>query len=315
MRIGLDIGGTKIDAVAIDANGAVAHRLRLPTGFGASEVVTSATAAVQGLADLAGIPLHTFRSIGVGIPGVVDPANGRVSHAVNLGFADVDFGSALAVRTGLAVAVENDVNAAALGAYHALSLRDSMAYLNLGTGLASGLVVDGQLWRGARGAAGEIGHIPIDPAGALCPCGQRGCLETVASGSAIARLWPTSPTHPLETYPAAALFSAADRGDARALSVRASLATGVASAVRLLVLSSDVDRVVIGGGLSNLGDALLSDVTRVLVDWSGGSPFLASLGLPSRVQLLPPDLPVAAVGAAMAGAPSPGISLATDAHR
>ena len=83
-----------------------------------------------------------------------------------------------------------------MGAFHLLGRPDthSMAYLNLGTGLAAGLVLNGALWRGSRGTAGEIGHIPVDPNGALCSCGQRGCLEMVASGSAVARQWPTD--HP-----------------------------------------------------------------------------------------------------------------------
>jgi predicted NBD/HSP70 family sugar kinase len=114
-----------------------------------------------------------------------------------------------------------------------------MAYLNLGTGLAAGLVLGGRLWRGSRGVAGEIGHIPVDPAGPLCPCGQRGCLELMASGSAVARQWP-----PDEPKPVRALFAAADAGDALAIEVRARLVDNVAAAVRLLVLTVDVDDVV-----------------------------------------------------------------------
>ena len=87
-----------------------------------------------------------------------------------------------------------------------------MAYLNLGTGLAAGIVLDGRLLRGGHGVAGEIGHIPVDPAGVVCGCGQRGCLETLASGSAIARMWPTD-----DPLPARELFDAADAGDEHAI--------------------------------------------------------------------------------------------------
>lgn len=297
LRVGIDIGGTKTDAVAIDAAGRVLHDLRLPTGFGAEAVLATAVSAVEGLSRAAGGA--PFASIGIGIPGTVDVASGRVEHAVNLGLSGLDLGAEVAARVGRGVRVENDVNAAALGAFSLLgrTAEQSMAYLNLGTGLAAGLVLGGRLWRGSRGVAGEIGHIPVDPAGPLCPCGQRGCLELMASGSAVARQWPTDDPKPVR-----ALFAAADTGDALASSVRERLTENVAAAVRLLVLTVDVDDVVIGGGLSSLGDALLADVRAVLGRWAGDSEFLASLELPRRVTLVPHGVNAAAIGAALVGA-------------
>jgi predicted NBD/HSP70 family sugar kinase len=196
----------------------------------------------------------------------------------------------------MAVRVENDVNAATVGACHLLQLHGSVAYLNLGTGLAAGFLIDGQLWRGATGAAGEIGHIPVDPRGTVCPCGQRGCLETVASGSAVARQWPTAHAHP-----ASDMFAAAARGDKRAQAVKRLLAEGVGAAIRLLVLTVDVDTVIVGGGLSRLGAPLLDDVRAVLLEQALASPFVATLQLPSRIRLLSTQLPAAAVGAALIG--------------
>lgn len=299
MRAGIDIGGTKTDAVAIDDTGAVVQQLRVPTGFGAPAVLETAVEAATMLAERLGIGADEYESVGVGIPGTVDSATGRVAHAVNLGLEGLDLGAALAGRLGTTVRVENDVNAAALGAYHLLEASDSrsMAYLNLGTGLAAGLVLGGRLWRGSRGTAGEIGHIPVDPNGPLCPCGQRGCLEMTASGSAVARQWPTDHPRPVQ-----ALFEAAESGDVLAIEVRQRLIDNVASAVRVLVLTVDVDVVVIGGGISSLGSPLLHAVTGVLESWAAASPFLASLELPSRVELLPAGFPAAAVGAALVGA-------------
>jgi predicted NBD/HSP70 family sugar kinase len=296
MRVGIDIGGTKTDAVAILSDGSVGQQLRLPTGFGPSAVVETAVLAVMQLAGLANTTVAGFGSIGIGIPGAVD--NGRVSHAVNLGLDGLDLGAQLSQRLGREVRIDNDVNAAALGAFHLLDKgRDeSMAYLNLGTGLAAGLVLHGSLWRGARGTAGEIGHIPVDPNGPECPCGQRGCLEMVASGSAIARQWPTD-----DPKPARALFAAASLGDAHALEVKTRFVENVAAAVRILVLTVDVDVVVIGGGLSSLGPVLLQDVVAVLASWEASSPFLASTALSSRVTILPSGFPAAAVGAALVG--------------
>lgn len=299
MRLGVDIGGTKTDAVAVNDSGEVAHRERLTTGFGSLAVVETALEAITGVAKLSGLDAAEFESIGIGIPGVVDNASGYVRHAVNLGFDELGLGDLLAARIGARVRIENDVTAAAFGAYSLLGINSSMAYLNLGTGIAAGLVIDGKLWRGARGTAGEIGHIPVDPNGELCPCGQHGCLETVASGSSISRAWPTTSGHS-----ALDLFDAADAGDAKALVIRSRLATGVASAVRLLILTADVETVVIGGGLSHLGDRLLGDVSEVLESWAASSTFLASLELTSRVRLVPDGHPVAAIGAALVGGAS-----------
>lgn len=298
LRVGIDIGGTKTDAVAIAADGSVAHELRLATGFGDDAVLATAVAAVEGLARAAGVGTDDFASIGIGIPGAVDVASGRVEHAVNLGLSGLDLGAVVSERLGRSVRVENDVNAAALGAFSLLgrTSTQSMAYLNLGTGLAAGLVLGGRLWRGSRGVAGEIGHIPVDPAGPLCPCGQRGCLELMASGSAVARQWPTD-----EPKPVRALFAAADAGDPLAIEVRARLVDNVAAAVRLLVLTVDVDDVVIGGGLSSLGDVLLAEVRAVLRRWAADSEFLSSLQLADRVALVPHGSNAAAIGAALVG--------------
>jgi glucokinase len=314
MRLGLDIGGTKTDAVALDDDGAIVDRVRLATGFGADAVIRTALDGIERIAAATGLDARRFASIGVGIPGQVDAARGTVSHAVNLGFDELDVGGRLSALLGREVKVENDVKAAALGAYRLLTARPvaassvessawssarSLAYLNLGTGLAAGHVIEGALWRGARGAAGEIGHIPFDPAGALCPCGQRGCLETVASGSAIARQWATD-----DPYPVRSLLAAAEGGHVGATRIRDRFIDGVAGAVRMLVLTLDVEIVMIGGGLSNLGPWLLDEVRRVLSSWAVESPFLASLGLDERVLLVPAGFPAAAVGAALVGAPS-----------
>jgi glucokinase len=294
VRVGVDIGGTNTDAVVLDDAGAIAHSLRLATGWGADEVLGTVTSAVRQLAGSAGVEPSQFLSIGVGIPGAVDAEHGTVTHARNLGVARLDLGALLAANLGATVRVENDVNAAALGAFHQLGLDDtrSLAYLNLGTGLAAGLVLGGKLWRGSRGAAGEIGHILIDPRGPLDVDGQPGALEVLASGSGIASQRPGAVTEMLE---------AAEAGDSIARDVRRRLFEGVASAVRILVLTVDVDVVVIGGGISTMGDSLLTPVRGLFAEWEAVSPFITSLGLGERVRILPPDSSTAAIGAAWLG--------------
>jgi len=298
MRVGIDIGGTKTEAVAVGDDGVVLESVRLATGFGAHAVIESAVAAVTGLAGAAGFDIAGVGTIGVGIPGAVDSATGRVSHALNLGLEQLELGTELGARLGTLVRVENDVNAAALGAFHLLDQPDSasMAYLNLGTGLAAGLVMRGELWRGARGGAGEIGHILIDPSGPLDLDGQAGALEAMASGSGIARQWARGGDNAVS-----AVLDAADAGEPEALQIRRRLFEGVAGSVRILVLTVDVDLVVIGGGISSLGARVLDGVDAIFADWSANSTFIESLALADRVRLLPSHAPVAALGAAYLG--------------
>ena len=290
--------------VALDADDAVLADVRMSSEPGPDKVVDIAAAAARELADRIGAPLSALAGIGIGIPGVVDAREGVLTHAVNLGVGGdgLPLAARLSRRTGIPVAVENDVNAAALGASRVLELDGTdLAYLSVGTGLAAGIVLSGRLHRGARGGAGEIGHVPVDPSGPMCPCGQRGCLEAVASGSAIARAWPVGnrPERAARESPAATLFRSAADGDPGARRVRAKIADHLAAAVQLLVLTVDVDVVVLGGGVSEVGEQLRLAVADGLFRRGRTSPFLASLDLPARVRLAPTGRPIAALGAAL----------------
>jgi glucokinase len=296
MRIGLDIGGTKILGVVMAADGGIVAQARLGTGGGPDGIIASATGVLSRLAVTLDGALPT--QVGIGIPGIVDRERGAVRHAVNLGLGGDWFPLAdrLAAETGADVIVENDLNAATWGA-HVLSGADDLAYLSLGTGLAAGFVLSGRLRRGAHGAAGEIGHVPVDPAGALCSCGLRGCLEQRASGSALTAAWPVQG----DDHPAEALFSAAAAGDQDAVNARDRFASGVAEAIRMLALSVDPVAIVIGGGVAQVGDPLLQAVAAALRSQAAQSPFLEALGLADRLSLLPAGLPVGAIGAALIG--------------
>lgn len=296
MRIGLDVGGTKTDAVALDPDGGIAGRVRLPTGWGAEAVTATILEAVERLAVETGSARADLSSVGIGIPGQIGPGGARVVHAVNLGVTELDLADAVAPVVGVPVRVENDVKAAAVGASALHGSSGVMAYLNLGTGVAAGIVRDGDLLRGARGTAGEIGHISIDPRGPLCRCGQHGCIEALTGGGAVAERWGRPGALPVRD-----VFDAADAGDPVARDLRAGIARGVAAAVRVLVLTLDADEVVLGGGLTALGQRLRADVSAELDASAAASPFMRSLRLDERVDLLPPGSPAAAVGAAIIG--------------
>ncbi|MFC8599589.1 ROK family protein [Isoptericola sp. NPDC057191] len=305
--VGLDIGGTKTLAVLLDAEGATVAQARLATERGPRGVVAGAARAAREVALQAGVGVADLAGVGVGVPGLVDPDAGTVRHAVNLGVdaAPLALAQLLGAELGgLPVGLENDLNVAALGAAHLEAAatgtsrsRVDLAFLALGTGLAAGLVLDGALRRGVGGAAGEIGHVPVDPTGPVCPCGQRGCLELYASGTAVARLWPASTGRPAPVE----LFEAAEQGVPGALEARDAYASAVAAAVRMLVLTVDVPRVVLGGGVAQLGQPLLDVVRDALARESRASGFLTSLHLADRVTLAPGHVPVGAVGAAVVG--------------
>jgi glucokinase len=301
LRIGLDIGATKILGAVMGEGGTVIAQARQDTQPGPDGILATVltvlgllAATLDGALFTGSVPVH----IGIGVPGIIDRDRGAVRHAVNLGLGGDWFPLAgrLAERTGATVVVENDLNAATWGA-HVLSGADDLAYLALGTGLAAGFVLSGALRRGAHGAAGEIGHVPVDPAGALCSCGQRGCLELSASGSALSAAWPSEGELP----PAVALFAAAAAGNPAAVAARDRYAARVADAIRMLGLAVDPAAIIIGGGVAHVGEPLQAAVTAALRDQAAASPFLAALDLAGRVSLLPGRLPVAAIGAALIG--------------
>jgi glucokinase len=291
-RIGLDIGATKIHGVVASPEGAVLAEALATTPSGGDDVVAAAAGVVAELRRMLDGALDAI--IGVGVPGLVDSARGAVKHAVNLGVDDwFPIADRIAERTGGRVIVDNDVSAAALGAAKVTGHPD-LVYLSIGTGLAAASILDGRLRRGFRSAAGEIGHVPVDPRGRACRCGQVGCLETEASGSAVADAWPV-----VGVPPAQALFDAAAAGDPRAVEVRDRFAARVADAVRLVSLMADPEYVVLGGGVAQVGDRLRIAVAHALAEQAATSPFLQSLDLPGRVLLVPGDVPVAALGAAL----------------
>lgn len=309
---GLDIGGTSIDGVLLAADGRPIARARHPSGHGPDEVVANAAAVIAQMRAAAGV--DAISAMGIGVPGTVDPAAGVVTHAVNLGISSIPLAARVGALAGARVVVENDVNVAALGRHHGLAqvgdAPRSLAYLNVGTGLAAGIVIGGEILRGASGNAGEIGHLAVDENMLSCPCGQSGCLETVASGSALERQWGADAADP-----GRGVVAAARRGDERARAILRRLHHGLATAVLTLVLTTDCERVVFGGGVGSLGTVVLDGVRGALRRRSARSRFLASLRADERIAETGPGADAARAAAILARTTDPGSARRAGASR
>ncbi|WP_069817380.1 ROK family protein [Streptomyces sp. TP-A0874] len=272
--IALDVGGTSMKAALVGTDGTVLHRSERPTRRerGPEAVVGSildfaADLGEEGLGRY-GVPAA---SAGVVVPGVVDAGGGTAVYAANLGWRDVPLRALLAARLSpsdgsrLPVALGHDVHAGGLAESRigAGGGVDRSLFLALGTGIAGAIGIDGRTEVGAHGAAGEIGHIVVRPDGPRCGCGRDGCLETVASASAVSRAWAAACGDP--EADAADCARAVESGDARALAVWQqavdALADGLVTAVTLL----DPRVVIIGGGLAKAGDTLLAPLRSAVL--------------------------------------------------
>ncbi|MGH8927826.1 MAG: ROK family protein, partial [Acidimicrobiia bacterium] len=254
ITVGVDVGGSSVAAVAIDQAGQMVKRYQAQVRIeGGRQVVGSVVTAVSSL------NIEDCVSVGIGVPGQVDPETGYVKLAVNLGIGTQPYPLAQEIESalGFPVTIENDVRAGALGAFEILRLSGdapkSLALVSIGTGIAAGVVMDGVLLRGAHGMAGEIGHVVVDESGTHCRCGQRGCLEAVAAGPAIARAWPRGS----EGSAATALFTAAAGGDPAAEKVAARIAGHLTTALTWLAAAYDTERIILSGGVSDAGDTFL----------------------------------------------------------
>jgi glucokinase len=304
--IGVDVGGTTTRIVAYAGPGTEVAVRRLPTPKGASAIVDRLCEQITTMTDPSSNGSASApASIGVGIPGVVH--SGCVDMALNIGVGEpFPLAAVLARRLDAPVVVENDVNAAALGAHHVLAAgRDgSLAFLNIGTGFAAGVVANGEVLRGVSGTAGEIGHVAVPGWTTPCGCGQVGCLETVVSGRAIrAGMRECGLDGGVRE-----LWQHAAAGSDRALRLRDDLVDGLAWACQLVTLLLDVGSIVIGGGVgAALGDELIDPLRTTLRDRARDSVLLASLDIAARVSRLPAGVEVGALGADLAARASASV--------
>ena len=274
--IGIDAGGTKLLGGVVDDGLGVHHRVRRTWQESgpdsAFDVIADAVQEVRAAAP-------DVEAVGFGLPSLVEWETGVSRWSNHLALDDVGFRAAMADRLGMAVVVDNDANVAALAEHRLGAARgcDHAVLVALGTGIGGALVLDGRLYRGARGFAGEIGHVVVDHDGADCPgaCPGRGCLEALASGRAIgvaaervARAQPDSVLGRRMADAGALLGVAvtelAHAGDEQALAVLAEVGERLGAGLTGLVNALDPEVVVIGGGAVAAGDLLLEPARRVV---------------------------------------------------
>ena len=268
--VGIDIGGSKLAGGVVDERGRVLDRLVRPTPTTSPRATEDAIVAV--VAELA--ERHVVAAVGLGAAGFVDETRSTVLFSPHLAWRREPLRDAIQSRVGLPVVVENDANAAAWAEWRFGAGRgeSNLALVNLGTGIGGALVVDGSLLRGRYGLAGEFGHLTVVPGGLRCPCGNRGCWEQYASGNALVRearelARSGSPVAQelldrvdgdVESIDGAGVTAAARDGDPAAIELFEGVGHWLGLGLANLAAAFDPGLLVIGGGVSEAGDLLLT---------------------------------------------------------
>jgi len=309
---GVDVGGTKVEALLIDENGAIIRRTRRATAHHVTTPPGGATADViaEALDELIGDDVSI--PVGLGLPGMMT-LDGRLAYAPNLQSGNgADFVSLMATRRiGQRVVCANDADCAAVAEHHAGAARnfDDFVMVTLGTGIGGGIFSRGRLLRGHSGFAGEIGHMVVDPRGPRCPCGQRGCWERFASGAGVARLAREAAAAgrlpelvrrhgDVESIRGEDVTHAAAEGLPEALAVVDEVGWWLALGIANLAAILDINRVVIGGGLTTAAALLIPSARTHLAGMVEGE------GVRPEIEIVPAHFgeQAGAVGAAFLAA-------------
>jgi glucokinase len=278
--LGVDLGGSKILTAVTNSQGKMLshdHSIT-PAPKGHEAVIQSILESAHRALERADVDISELIAVGIGAPGLSNPETGILFTSPNLpGWRDVPLRDIMQERLGKKTFVINDANAAALGEFHFGAARGirNFIYITLSTGIGGGIIIDGKIYSGAIGAAGEVGHMTIDDDGPICNCGNRGCWEMLASGTALARearhrIKEGVATSILEyaegdveKVTAQVIHSAAEQGDglAKELIARTGYYVGVGLANLINIFNPEL--IVIGGGLSNIGYMLLEPAFKV----------------------------------------------------
>lgn len=272
----IDLGGTSVRAAVVNANGGIAGFVAGATeaSQGPDAVIDRIVAVLRNSLTRATVDISELVAVGIGAPGPLDWDTGVIHEAPNLpGWNEVPLAARIADAIGLPTFLENDANAAALAEnqYGVAQGSKNMLYITVSTGVGGGLILDGELWHGAYGSAGEFGHMTVDFDGPLCDCGNRGCIEAIAAGPDIAG-WVakqiaegrSSSLSGQGDLSGRDVVEAAQEGDALAVSALERAGRAVGFGVVNVAHLVNLDTVVIGGGIANAGD-LLFDPLRATV--------------------------------------------------
>lgn len=268
MYIGIDIGGMSIKAGVVNQQGEVIAKHAVPTPKNDNEafleaLYKSVTKAMAG----AKITSSDIEVIGIGNPGIVDREKGILLEANNIGFENVPAREYLREHIAdVPVLVENDANCAALGEFYKAQNSKNFVFVTLGTGIGGGVIINGKLFTGANGAAGELGHIVTHVNGRQCSCGRKGCWETYAS---VTGLIKTTKEHraeikgisPDEEITGRTVFDLARKGDTAAERIRDMWIEEISIGIVDMINIFQPDELVIGGAISKEGSVLLDPIT------------------------------------------------------
>jgi len=298
--LGVDVGGTKTAAALVDERGRLFGNTRCPTEISSPEATLDGIAStVSQVLESTGVEASEIHGVGLGIPGTVDASIGLGLASVNLNWRNVAVVEGLEQRLSIPCRIENDVRAAGLGEarFGAGAGKSSLVFLTIGTGVAASAILDGKIWRGSHGLAGEIGHVSFNPDGPQCKCGGKGCLEALVSGPAIAaraaakaKTFKRSAGRVADALRAPDLtaqqvFAAARQGDTLAVETVEETCSYLALAIQWLALSYDPQVIVLGGGVSQAGDLLLAALMRHAQRLADESWVFGSIFKPGLVQL------------------------------
>jgi glucokinase len=278
LAIGVDAGGTKVEALLVDVNGGgriLDRRLAQTPATDAEATTRTIVALARQLME----GRNDVSAVGVGAAGMVD-RGGVMRFAPNVAWREVPLAEMVQSGVGLPTLVDNDANVAAWGEFRFGAGRgcNDMLLVTVGTGIGGGIVAGGKLFRGGHGFAGEIGHVIVEPNGPLCGCGNLGCWEQVASGRAIGRLGrEAAQEHPeslivelaggdASAVTGLAVTAAAMKGDPVAVGILAEVGRRLGEGIAGLVNILDPDKVVIGGGVIEAGELILEPARRSFVD-------------------------------------------------
>jgi len=280
--IGIDVGGTKVLTALADENGLILNKAQKPTEAdkGEETIISNIKDSIDRVINNSPITKEEVKRIGIGSPGPLDLEKGLIIENSNLSWTNVPIVKILEEMTGIPVTLENDANAAALGEKHFGAGReaDNIVYLTISTGIGGGIIIDKKIYHGGKGNAGEVGHMTLIPdSNYQCGCGNYGCFEAVASGTAIARrgkevlqkeeeesLIKDYSNNDVEQIDAPLVAAAARAGDKQAIEIfkltGRLLGIGISNVVNLF----DPEIIVLGGGVMHAKDLFIDELRASL---------------------------------------------------